>query len=39
MYKIIYDNCTCVYEKYTHKLLCKFLTETEADEYINETIN
>ncbi len=35
MYKIIYDDCTCVYEKSTRKLLGRFPTEKEADEYIN----
>lgn len=36
MYKIIYSDCTCVYNKYTHQLLRKFPTELEADEYIKE---
>lgn len=35
MYKVVYDSCTCVYEKSTHKLLCSFPTEKEADEYID----
>lgn len=34
MYKLIYEDCTCVYEKCTHKLLVKCPTEQEADEYI-----
>lgn len=34
MYKIIYDDCTKVYKKYTHELLGSFPTE-EADEYID----
>ena len=36
MYKIIYPDCTCVYEKCTQKLLGRFPTEQEADEYIND---
>lgn len=35
MYKIIYDDCTKVYKKYTHELLGSFPTEEEADEYID----
>lgn len=37
MYKIIYSDCTCVYNKNTHQLLGCFPTELEADEYINES--
>ena len=37
MYKIIYDDCTCVYKKRTHEFLGSFPTEKEADEYIDNT--
>ena len=39
MYKIVYDSCTCVYEKCTHKLLVSCPTEQEADEYIDNKYN
>lgn len=35
MYKIVYQDCTAVFSKY-HKLLLRFPTESEADEYIAE---
>ena len=35
MYKVVYDDCTKVYKKYTHELLGSFPTEKEADEYID----
>lgn len=38
MYKIIFPDCTCVYND-SKKLLKKFPTETEADEYIDEHEN
>lgn len=36
MYKIIYDDCTCVYNK-NRQLIGKFPTEKEADEFIKES--
>ena len=36
MYMITYNDCTCVYDKNTHKLLVKCPTEQEAYEYITE---
>ena len=38
MCKIIYGDCTKVYKKYTRELLCRFPTEKEADEYIDELL-
>lgn len=35
MYKIIYNDCTCVYNK-SRQLLGKFPTELEADDFIKE---
>ena len=35
MYKIIYDDCTCVYNK-SRQLLGSFPTEQEADDFIKE---
>lgn len=35
MFKIIYDDCTCVYKKRTRELLGRFPIEQEADEFID----
>ena len=34
MYKIIYSDCTKVYDKESHQLLCSFPTEKEADDFM-----
>jgi hypothetical protein len=35
MYKIIYNDCTKVYDKENHRLLGSFPTEQEADDFID----
>ena len=35
MYKVIYSDCTKVYNK-SRQLLCSFPTEQEADDFIKE---